>query len=48
MAVVIAAAVGFAIGAFIGMLFMAPIIVVKQAEEKSNKIKQEMEEESET
>lgn len=44
MAVVIAAAVGFAIGAFVGMLFMALIIVTKQAEEKSNKIRHGMEE----
>lgn len=48
MAVVIAAAVGFAIGAFVGMLFLALIIVAKQAEEKWNKIMQETEEESVT
>ena len=48
MAVVIAAAVCFAIGAFVGMLFMALIIVAKQSEEKWNKIKQEKEERKET
>lgn len=47
MAVVIAAA-GFAIGAFVGVLFMAMIIVAKQAEEKWSKIMQEMEEREET